>query len=294
MSILLGLVAAVAYGSSDFLAGLISRRVHFAMVALIGNAAALTVTAIAVPLSGPPNPSSQALMWGAAAGLGGGFGTLTLYRGLGRGRMGVVAPLSGLGAAVLPVVVGVALGDRPPVPAWVGVGLALPAIWLVSTSNVARPTAVDGPAAGPGAGTSTFAAGVVDGLLAGLGFALLFIGLNLAGDGSGLWPVAAAQGSSVVLLGVVLVGTIRRLGGRRPPIRDLGGSIAVGALGAVAAVAYFWSTQAGLLSIVAVLTSLYPAATVVLAAVVLHEGITRRQGFGLILAGVSVALIVVA
>ena len=101
--------------------------------------------------------------------------------------MGIVAPLSALGTAALPVVIGVALGDRPPAVAWAGVALALPAIWLISTSG--------SPSAGGKLG-----AGVVDGLLAGVGFALLLVGLGLAGEGSGLWPVAAMQASSLAIL----------------------------------------------------------------------------------------------
>ncbi len=118
--------------------------------------------------------------------------------------------------------------------------------------------------------------GVVDGLLAGVGFALLFIGLSLAGGDAGLWPVVAVQISSLVLLAIALLGTIHTVGAR-PPIRDLYGAASVGVLGAGAAIFYFLSTQVGLLSIVAVLTSLYPAATVLLAAVVLHM---RRSTVG--------------
>jgi uncharacterized membrane protein len=129
-----------------------------------------------------------------------------------------------------------------------------------------------------------------------LGFGLLLIGLNLAGEGSGLWPVIAGQATAFVLLVVLALVTLR--GGRRERIqidRRASGPIAlVGLFGAVAVIAYFFSTQAGLLSIVAVLTSLYPAATVLLATVVLREPILRRQAIGLALAGLAVVLIVLA
>jgi uncharacterized membrane protein len=290
-AVLLGLAAALGYGTSDFVAGLLSRRVHYALVAVIATAAAGVVTVVALLLSSPAPPTSQALFWGAASGIGGGFGGLMLYRGLGRGRMGVVAPLSALGTAALPVIVGVALGDRPSVPAWVGVALALPAIWLVSTSgsedaqSAATPEGV--------ARRAPVADGVVDGLLAGVGFALLLVGLGLAGDDAGLWPVVAGEVSSIILVIAVLIGTLLRLADRRLPPRELGGAIAVGLLGGVAAIFYLFSTQAGLLSIVAVITSLYPAATVVLSALILHEAIGRRQLVGLALAAAAVVLIVV-
>ncbi len=284
-AVVLGLGAALAFGVSDFVAGRLSRRLHYALVALVGNFVALGVTALALVGSPYAGPQPEALLWGAASGVGGGFGTLMLYRGLGRGRMGVVAPLSALGAAVLPVLVGVALGDRPSMAAWAGVLLALPAIWLVSTS--ARREEEAG-----GGGPRVSKGEVVDGLLAGAGFALLFVGLGVAGEGSGLWPVVAGQASSVVLLAAVLVGTLRGMDIRRSAVRDLAGAASVGILGGAASILYFFSTHEGLLSIVAVVTSLYPAVTVLLAAAVLHEAISRRQGIGLALAGLAVVLIV--
>jgi drug/metabolite transporter (DMT)-like permease len=148
---------------------------------------------------------------------------------------------------------------------------------------------------GPGdaSGRSRLAsAGVFDGLFAGVAFALLFVGLKLAGNGAGLWPVVAGQASALVLLAAVLVGTLRKLEDRSLRSRDVAGAAAVGALGAFGAVLYFVSTQAGLLSIVAVLTSLYPAATVLLAAGLLHEAVSRRQAIGLLLAASSIVLIV--
>jgi drug/metabolite transporter (DMT)-like permease len=120
----------------------------------------------------------------------------------------------------------------------------------------------------------------------------LLVGLGLAGDGAGLWPVVAGETTSLILVSVVLVGTLLRLENRRLPGRDLGGSVAVGLLGGMASIFYLWSTRAGLLSIVAVVTALYPAATVVLSAVILHERIGRRQLVGLGLAAAAVVLIV--
>jgi drug/metabolite transporter (DMT)-like permease len=285
MAVVLGLAAALAYGLSDFVAGRLSRRVHYAQVALIGSVLALATTIVAMVVAVPGSPAAPALAWGAASGIGVAFGTFMLYRGLGRGPMGVVAPLSALGAAALPVVIGVALGDRPTTMAWAGVALALPAIWLVSTSA----HATDDDA---GDGQPALAGGVVDGLLAGVGFALLFVGLGLAGDGSGLWPVVASQGSGVVVLGAVMVGTLRGLGPMRWSPRDVAGGAAVGILAGAASILFFLAAHSGLLSIVAVLTSLYPAVTVLLAVGILREPISRRQAVGLVLAVVAVGLIV--
>ena len=164
--------------------------------------------------------------------------------------------------------------------------LALPAIWLVSTSGSDDDKT-------PSEGREPLAEGVIEGLLAGVGFAVLLIGLGLAGDDAGLWPVVAGETSSLILLAVVLLETLRRLEHRRLPARDLAGAGVVGLLGGFASIFYLLSTQTGLLSIVAVLTSLYPASTVVLSAVLLHEPIGRRQTVGLLLAVAAVVLIVV-
>ena len=198
--------------------------------------------------------------------------------------MGVVAPVSAVSAAVLPVIVGVALGERPSLPAWAGVVLALPAIWLVSTGNSeSQEESVDG---------ARLSTELIDALGAGLGFGLLFIALGLAGDGAGLWPVVASQATSTVLIAAFLAPVLLALPTIRLPRRDVAQSMSVGVLGATAVILYFLSTQSGLLSIVAVLTSLYPAATVLLAATQLHEKIDRPQGLGLPFAGASVVLIV--
>ncbi len=288
LTVLLGLAAGLGYGLADFVGGLASRRVHYAVVSVIGTATAVVITFAAL-LALPGTPTAQALTWGTIAGLGGGFGGLMLYRGLGIGRMGVVAPLSALGTAVIPVIVGVALGDRPSVPAWAGIALALPAIWLVSTSGEALPAASsDSPSAGRGG----LEAGVVEGLLAGLGFALLLIGLSLGGDGVGLWPVAASQGSALVVMGAAMLGALRLPANRTLPRREAGLAVSAGLFGGVGAIAYLLATQAGLLSVVAVITSLYPASTVLLSAVVLHERIHGRQLGGLALAVAAVVLIV--
>ena len=284
MPALLGLLAALGYGLSDFIAGMLSRRMHFAVVAVIAGAAAPFVTLVAVGVTAPVVPGSGALLWGAVGGAGVALGTLALFRGLGRGRMGIVAPVSALTAVVLPVIFGVVSGDRPPVLAWIGVVLAVPAIWLVSSTGHEPSVASAG---GPRIATS-----VSDGLLAGAGFAVLYISLKLAGDGSGLWPVLANEIAALIILVVALVLLLPMIERRRPSSRDVAASALVGVIGALATVSYFLAAQAGMLSIVAVLTSLYPAATVVLAMTVAHETVGRRQRVGLLAAGLAIVLIV--
>jgi drug/metabolite transporter (DMT)-like permease len=287
----LALAAAFAYGLSDFLGGLAARRLHFLAVALLATASATAVTLIAAVAMPALRIDGIALAWGAASGLGSALGGMMLFRGLGRGRMAVVAPLSSLGAAVLPILVGVLLGDRPSATVWLGIAVALPAIWLVSRPAEDATASIEAvaPTARPRIDPD-----VVDGLLAGAGFGLLFVGLDAAGDAAGLWPVVAGEFAAIAVLAVIALGagTMRT----RPsgPIRsDVGLALIAGLLSGAAATAYFLATHDGLLSVVAVLASLYPAVTVVLAATVLRESIGRWQLVGLAAAGLAIALIIV-
>ena len=278
------LAAAFGYGLGDFIAGMLSRRLHYAVVAVVSGIAALLTTVVALGWLPSALPTQSAFAWGAASGIGTALGTLALFRGLGRGRMGIVAPVSGVTAAAIPVVVGVVIGDRPGLIAWVGVALAVLAIWLVSAEDDAESDA-DGP---------RLATSVSDGFLAGVGFAILFIGLNFAGDGSGLWPVLASELAALVVFATAFLAALPTIDRSRPAPRDLGMSGLVGVIGAGSTIAYFLATTAGLLSIVTVLASLYPAVTVVLAIIVAHESVGRRQSLGLALACVAIAMIVLA
>ncbi|MCA2229872.1 EamA family transporter [Nonomuraea aurantiaca] len=272
-AVLLALAAAALYGASDFLGGLLSRRTHYALVGLVGQSAA-AIGGLAAALAVSAQPSMGAIGWGIGAGLGGAVGTLALYRGLSRGRMNVAGPLSAVGAAGLPIPVDLLSGGEFTALAVLGVGLAIPGIWLVAAQPGKR---------GDGGG-----AGVAEGLLAGLGFAALFVCLGRAGDTSGLWPVAASQLSAVVVLaGYALAG--RR--SMTPPVGTARVPWAAGwtgVLGVGATVLYFLATREATLTVSAVITSLYPAFTVALAALVLRERTSLAHAAGLLLCAASV------
>lgn len=286
-AVALGLAAALAYGTGDFIAGLLSRRMSFVVVAVVGNAVAWLVLMVALAATWDGAPTATAGLWGAASGIGSALGTLALYRGLGRGPMGVVAPLSALSAAAVPVLAGLLTGDRPSPGAWLGVALALPAIWLVSSQDTAD------AGVQPEGTPPQRNAGISDGLVAGMGFGLLFIALDRAGSGSGLWPVVVGQATATVLLAGFASRRLLRAVDRHGITRGaIGAAAIVGVLGAAATTLYFLSTHAGMLAIVAVVTSLYPAITVILAAVLLHERVRRSQGAGLAMALAAVTLIV--
>ena len=274
MAIVLSLLAAASYGLSDFVGGFLSQRVSPWAVAFVGSlAGAVAIGLLAVVHGGEPQGSDYA--WSLVAGVGNGLGTAFLYRGLSSGRMGVVAPVSGIGAALVPVVVGLGTGERPGAVVWLGLVLALPAIWLVASE----------PASAEPSGSGS---GLVDGVLAGLGFGTLFAALAQVPEESGFLPLALNQ----LVAAILVAAAATALGARwvpREPVAYVGA--VCGALGALATVLFLLATQSGFLTISAVITSLYPAFTVVLAFSVLRESVHRAQAVGLLLCAAAVALV---
>src|SRR3954467_2552085 len=156
MAVLLALCSALAYGLSDFVGGILSRRTSAWSVAVVGQSSSAVCTSlVALLVAGDPAPASFG--WGVVAGVGGGMGTGFLYRGFASGRMGVVAPVSAVGAALLPAAIAVLTGERPSMIGWIGMAAALPGFWLVSR----EPAAADAD--------EGRAAGFLDGILAGAG-----------------------------------------------------------------------------------------------------------------------------
>jgi drug/metabolite transporter (DMT)-like permease len=281
MGIVLGLAAALLYGSSDFAGGVAARRFGSLRVTVIGAAVATVLAWAVLFASNGPGPSVHAVAWGLASGLAGGAGTLVLYRGLARGQMSVVGPVSAVGAAVVPVAAGIALGERPGPLVVAGVMVALPAIVLVAAS---------GPAGGWASGSvrGLLGGGLPEGVAAGLAFGILFIGLAQAGRDDGLWPVASEQSGALL---VTLAAVVRTRPSLRVPVRAAVLPVLAGASGMAATVAYFYATHFSLLAIAAVLVSLYPGVTVLLARVLLHERLRPAQRVGLSLCALAVAAI---
>jgi drug/metabolite transporter (DMT)-like permease len=290
MEIVLAIGAAVAFGTSDFVGGLLSRTAAVFSVVLVSQVVSLAGLLVALPFW-ETGFSPEALGWGAAAGVAATAGASALYRGLSIGRMGVVAPISGVLAAAIPVVFGLGFGERPGPIALVGVALGLVAVTAVSRQSDQVATA---PPSGSDAALQHVARsrrGVLEGLAAGVGFGLFFVLLERSPGDSGLWPLAGMRVSIIALAGcAVAIGGLGAGIGRGSILR-LG---ALGLLNVSADLLYLLATRHGLLSLVAVITSLYPAVTVLLARSVLHERMDRSQMVGLALAVVSVVLIALA
>lgn len=272
MPALLALASAATFGVADFLGGLATRRAHVIAVTLLSNLAGLALALVLLlVIGGDRNPGS--IGWGAAGGLFGLVGLLFLYSGLAVGPNKIVSPLSAVIAAVIPVVVGVALGDRPDRLAIVGLLITPVAVWLLAGGEFG----LDGADRRP----LSLALG------AGLGFGLFFSLLAQVPEGSGAVPLVSARAVSVsvLLVAAVLV---------RPPVpgrRWSSVSLGAGSLDMTANGLFLWSTRAGELAIVGALVSLFPATTVLLAVTTLGERLSRSQLGGLVLALVAAVLL---
>jgi drug/metabolite transporter (DMT)-like permease len=280
VAVFLGVLVALSYGAGDFLGGLGTRAQSVFTVVGASQASALALLVVVVPVEG------AAVRWGdvglgALSGVIGVVGVLLLYQGLATGAMGVVAPVTAVGAAVVPLGVGLATGERPAVLALVGAVVALAAVALVASGGAPGGT---GPV--EGGGRTGAGSPLVLAVGAGVAFGLVFVLLGSTDDEAGFWPLLGARTLSVSLLAVWLVRTrvpfVPRPGTRRVVV-------GAGLLDVTANALYLLAVREGLLSLVAVLSSLYPVATVVLARFVLGERLqpTQLAGLGLGLAGVT-------
>lgn len=276
MGVVLALLSALCYGSSDFAAGVGGRRSDPTAVTVIAQPFGLLAAAVAVSVLSGRSPAPHALWWGALSGVGSGVGTVSLYRGLAVARMSVVAPLSAVLSAALPAVAGLLLGNRLAALAWAGIVIAMPAVTLVSLQ--------------PGEGHGSRRAGIVSGLIAGAGFALLFIALDRAGTSAGAWPLLPGQAVAVLTV-AAWAAPARNRPGRKTWSQAWRIGVAAGVLGGMANLLFLAATGAGQLAVVAVVTALYPAVTVVLARLTLHERWSRPQLIGLAVSAVAVAAI---
>ena len=278
MAALLALASALVYGTADFCGGLATRRAAAQAVVAGSQGAGLVLVLVLLPWFGGTATWAD-LGWAAAAGAAGNVGLVLFYRALAGGVMSVVAPVTAVCAAAVPVLAGVALGDRVGLLAAAGIALALVAVVLVSAEE------------GVGALRRTRPTGLGLPLLAGVGFGLFFVLLDQTSADAGLTPLVASRGTAVLLLALLALV-------RRHPLRLTRGALPLvllgGALDVTANALFLLATQQpGQLAVVGVLASLYPVSTVVLAQVVLRERLVPAQLAGLGTAVLAVVLITV-
>jgi drug/metabolite transporter (DMT)-like permease len=282
LALVLGLLAGITYGAADFIGGLASRRSSVFAVVVISQIAGLLLLLAGIPLVRGALPHVEDFMWGALAGLGGAVGIVLLYRGLAIGRMSLVSPVTAVIGAAIPFLVGLALHERPSTLAIAGVIIALVAVVLVSsTGGQSHPPAarLRGWLGQPG---------LLEAVLSGVGIGLFYVFLARSHHDSGMWPLATSRFTSSFVITLAALGTRQAL---LPAAGGWGSILLAGGLDVAANALYLVATRHGLLAIVAVLASLYPASTVVLARLFLHERLTRVQLSGVACALVAIALI---
>jgi drug/metabolite transporter (DMT)-like permease len=258
---LLALSAAITFGASDFAGGLAARRAPALTVSWLAQAAGLFVLLPGLLLL-PGVSSTAALTTGAVGGVAGACGLVLYFRGLAIGPMGLAAPLAGVAGAVLPVTIGLTGGERPGTLATIGIALGLGAVVLATGRDLASAT---GRATGRGPLLA---------LLGGIGFGVFFVALDASPADSGLWPLVGARAASMVLLGLALA--VRRV--EIPRDRRFAAlALATGTLDMIANVLFLAAARAGMLSLAALITSLYPVVVAGLAHSLLRERLDRFQ-----------------
>ncbi|WP_257720757.1 DMT family transporter [Mycobacterium sp. JS623] len=275
--VVLALMSAFGYGISDFIGGIASRRVAALRVVLVSYPIALVLLAVSASVVGG-EMSHGAMFWGAMCGISQAFGIWWFYAALGAGPISVVSPLTAILVAGIPVGAGLVLGERPSVIAAAGVVLALIAVVLVSrqaTDEDVTPHRFTAKVAWMTVGS-------------GLAFGLNFVLIHEAPVEAKLWPLVFARLSASTLVFVIAAVSANLHPPTGTPLRL---AVFAALLDAGANVAMLLAVQSSYLSLAGVLMSLYPAATVLLAIVVLRERVTRWQTIGMVLAVTAVAMI---
>lgn len=273
LTVALGLAASLVWGTADFLGGLSARRRALWAVVVVAQAGGLVLAGAVWLAAAGSTPSTTALLAAAGGGAAGAVAIAAFYRALAVGTMGVVAPVAATGVLV-PVLVGIAQGDRPSAAQGVGAAVATLGVVLAARERGA-------PVAGSRLAIALAA-------VAALGFGLLFVGLERAGDEDPFWAILVARATAVVVVGAAALAVRARLElPREAPALAL--LALVGVLDTGANVLFVLAADHGLLSVVAVLGSLYPAVTVVLARGLLGERLARAQLAGVVLTLAGVA-----
>lgn len=278
MAVALALLSSVLWGTADFFGGVFTRRMPAVVVVLVSQAIALALIVPTAWLLGAFDDPSGYFWWGVGAGVVGPIALVSFYGALSIGTMGVVSPIAATGI-VVPVVWGLAQGEQPSTLQYLGIAVGFVGVVLAGGPDVPRSDA---------AAREAHVRSIVLALVAALGFGASFVCLAEGGDFS-VGMTLVVQRSTSVLLMVVPVVAFTRLSGVR--WRDLPGLAAVGAGDAAANGTFALASTLGLLSVTAVLGSLYPVATLLLARTLLGERLTRMQMYGVVGAMTGIVLL---
>ncbi len=265
------LAAVFSWGTSDFLGGYAARRANAFLLTAIAHLSGLILMAAVALATHSPFPSRTALAWVLVAGLSGGGALAIFYRALAAGRMGLTAPIAAVLGAAIPTIFGIFREGLPQTAQVSGFVLATVGIWLISRTEDDSSTEGIGMAA-----------------LAGIGFAGFYLCVKQAGDSSAFWIAAVSKVTSFALTGaIVLIGRSTR----EIDSRGIRFGVVAGCLDAIGSVLFIRASQTGRLDAAVVLSSLYPAITVLLARIVLKEHFTRWKALGMVAALLAVPMI---
>ncbi len=276
MTAVLAIASALLVGGADFIGGFLSRTVSPFRVAALAQVVGLALAVPTALLVDAEQVTHGDVAWGAASGVAVGVGLVAFYSAMTRGLISLVAPVTAVTGAVIPVVYAFGSGERPGTAAVAGILLAIAAIGLVSLAPGA-PRAGDG---GLGALPLAFAAGIL--------FGLFYVCFARVHEDAGMWPVAISRVASATVVVALALGVTRGLAVRRAVVPRIA---LIGALEVGAAVTLLLALQRGPVSVASVLASLYPVTTTFLAALFLRERLRGLQLVGVALALVAVALI---
>lgn len=273
-TIVYGLISALTWGAGDFSGGLASKRTHVLLVVLLAQCiGTLSLLGVTLGVAEPLPPASDFFI-AAGAGIAGMLGLVAFYHGLARYQMGPVASVTAAISAIVPIGVGACLEGVPGTMDTLGFVLAIAAVCIITRT---------------GAGRAVQLRSLVLSLIAGLGFATFFIAIDLASRTSVLWIVVGGRSAALVLLATVMRLIRRRW--EKPAPRQLPLIALAGLFDTAGNTFYALAASAGRLDMAAVLASLYPATTVLLAWVVLKERLSPQQWLGVLTALCAVVLL---
>ncbi len=265
--------AAVTWGAADFCGGVATKKANPFRVVVVAHFTGLLFMIALALVAGEPVASARALMFGAVAGAVGGIGLACFYKSLAVGTMGINAPLSAVITAIVPVVFSFATEGFPNAVRIAGLALALASIWVIAS---------------PPSGIAREQHGVGLAVIAGIGFGGFLLLMKMAGASGVFWPLASARAASFLLMLAIVLASGAKGESGGSTLRYM---IVAGVLDSAANALYVLAAQRGRLDIAAVLSSLYPASTVVLARIVLKERLSRLQAAGMVTALVAVGMV---
>lgn len=268
----LSLLSATSWGAGDFSGGVAAKKANVFRIVALAHACGLAAMLLMAWLVGERVPPRNDLLWGAIAGITGAFGIAALYRALAIGRMGIIAPVAAVITGLIPVLVGIRTQGLPARPQLAGFVLALISIWLV-----ARPD-----------GEVDTHRGLGLAIVAGVCFGLFLVSGKQAGHHAVFWPMVAARVASTLLMGAIALLAVTDPRPLRPALLSI---VLSGLLDSAGNALFIAATRHGRLDVAAVLSSLYPASTVILARVLLKERISPMQTAGIVGALAAIALI---